>query len=135
MVLCCSRFPNCNRSSQAHATLRRKITILWKRVDHCRRNVSQKLIAHSSITHSRFSCSQHTLTGILFCTCEPTAYLCSCALPDATVLFSRLGFVMCCGAPTNHRCPFICQSNHGKKRNKVLKSAILTDDTVGLKLL
>ena len=37
--------------------------------------------------------------------------------------------------PTNHRCPFICQSNHGKKGNKALKSMILTDVTVGLKLL
>jgi len=37
--------------------------------------------------------------------------------------------------PTNHRCPFICQNNHGKKGNKVLKCTILTDVTFGLKLL
>jgi len=37
--------------------------------------------------------------------------------------------------PTNHHCLFVCQSNHGKKGNKVLKSMILTGVTVGLKML
>jgi hypothetical protein len=37
--------------------------------------------------------------------------------------------------PTNHRFPFISQSDHKKEGNKVLESEIETDVSVDLKLL
>lgn len=133
MVLCCSSFPNCNRICQAHATLRRKVTMLRKRVDHCRRKDSQKLSAHSSITHPRFSCGKHTLTGILICTCEPTAYL----WHTARALFQTQRFFFRGSASwcvTEH--PLTTAAHLFARVTMEIKgSAILTDDTVGLKLL
>jgi hypothetical protein len=75
MVLCGCSFPNSNRSCHAYATLRRKVTMLWKFVDCCRRKVARSELHYSSLTNPPFNCSKPTLTGILFSACEPTTYL------------------------------------------------------------